>query len=141
MRSAAAYGRYFIDRAARRRLHTRCRSPFAPLDRCQHGRDGDGDRAFLMGIGVLTGPGKRSLQIDLAPLLGIATGDPDGSDYGKARRRLERAIAKRSTALARRVRLSNDAYAVSVDGRRPDQFAVARIAHRLVLGHPTPVLL
>lgn len=140
-RSDAAYGRYFVDRAAHRRRRTHCRSPFAPLDRCRYGRDGDGDRAFLMGIGVLTGRGRRSFQIDLAPLLGIATGGPDGSDYGKARRRLERAIAKRSTALARRVHLSDDAYTVSIDGRRLDQFAVARIAHRLILAHPTPVLL
>jgi len=140
-RSDAAYGRHFVDRAARRRVRTRCRSPFAPLDRCRYGRDHGGGREIPMGIGVVTGGGRQSLRIDLAPLLGIATGAGDGRDYGKARRRLERAIAKRSTALARRARISNDAYAVIVDGRRVDQFAVARIAHRMVIGHPTPVLL
>jgi hypothetical protein len=139
--SDAAYGRYFVDRAARRRLRTHCRPPFAPLDRCRYGRDHANEREFLMGIGVLTGRGNHVFEIDLAPLLGITSEAPDGSDYGEARRRLERAIAKRSTAIARRVHLSSDAYAVFVRGRRLDQFAVARIAHRLVIGHLTPVLL
>lgn len=138
--SGRAYGRYFLARAARRRARTRCRSPFAPLDRCLHGRDHSDERSTPLGIAELRNRGRHTLAIDLAPLLGIET-DPAGRGYRRASERLRRAISQTSRALARRVRLANDAYGVYVQGKTADEIAVARIAHRLVRGHPTPVLL
>lgn len=141
--SIAAYGRYFLAQHVRRAAHTACHSPFAPLDRCRGGRDHDGERTTPMGIASLIGKDHPySLEINLAPLLGITAKEPDGSDYRQARNRLQRAIVRLSKPLAARVKLSNDAYAVYVGGGdRADDIAVAWVAHHLVLGHLTPVLL
>jgi hypothetical protein len=77
----------------------------------------------------------------LAPLLGIRSGDPSGLGYRSAERRLRRAVRRRSGALARRVKFSYDASYVYVSGSRADEIAVARVAHRMVLGRRVPVLL
>src|SRR4051812_20846063 len=61
--SARAYGRYFVARAARRRARTRCHSPYAPLDRCLHGRDHVGERSLPLGIAELRNGGRHTLTI------------------------------------------------------------------------------
>ena len=97
-----------------------------------------------LGVGRLmyfNDPDSRVLQLDLAPLLGIRSGDPSGLGYRNAEHRLRRAVQRRSAALARRVKFSHDASSVHVSGSRADEFAVARVAHRMVLGRRVPVLL
>src|SRR4051794_11667401 len=108
-RSARAYGQYFLARADRRQTRTRCRTPFAPLDRCLQGHDHDGERSVPLGVAELRDRGRHILAIDLAPLLGLDI-DPAGDAYRRARERLRRAISQASRTLAGRVRLSNDAY-------------------------------
>jgi hypothetical protein len=132
--SASAYGRYFLERARRRHQRTRCTAPFDPADRCPHGHGDRGESALLLGVGDLRG---RDLVLDLAPLLGIESGDPQGKGYRAAEKRLRAAMPK---ALARRVTVFYDALDVYVSGPRPDLIAAARVAHRLALGHATPVL-
>jgi hypothetical protein len=133
--SAAAYGRYFVLRAKRHRAQTRCHAPYDPEDRCRGGGHDAGDGPSIpLGVGALA---RYDLELDLAPLLQTGSFDPRGTSYRKARDRLRRALPK---ALAKRVKLSFDAYEVYVRGSTPDEIAVARIAHRLALGHRTPVL-
>lgn len=137
---APTYGTLFLDRAAARVAQTRCRSPFAPLDRCAGGRDHGDERSILLGVGKLVGRDRRTLELDLAPLLGLDTDDLERA-YRRARQRLASAIATASPALAGRVKLTNDSYAVFVRGTTDDLIEVARLAHQLVVRHPTPVLL
>jgi hypothetical protein len=140
-----AYGRAFIRRYARRRAQTACLRPWAVADRCPGVKGLGNDESWLnLGVGHLTSlnhPDRRELELDLAPLLGIRSGDPSGRGYRNAQNRLRRAVRRRSAALARRVKFSYDAYSVYVRGSRADEIAVARVAHRMVHGRRVPVLL
>ncbi len=140
----AAYGRAFIRRYAHRRARTACLRPWAVADRCLGVKRLGHDESWLnLGVGRLMSfnrPDLVELQLDLAPLLGIRSDDPSGRGYRKAEHRLRRAVRRRSASLARRVKFSHDAYNVSVRGSRPDQIAVGRVAHRMVLGRRVPVL-
>ena len=141
----AAYGRAFIRRYAERRARTACLRPWAVADRCSGVKRLGNDESWLnLGVGRLMSfnhPNRVELELDLAPLLGIRSGDPSGRGYRTAERRLRRAVRRRSAALARRVTFSYDADKVYVRGSRADEIAVARIAHRMVLGRRVPVLL
>ncbi len=143
-RTDAAYGRAFIRRYAHRRARTACLRPWAVADRCPGVKRLGNDESWLnLGVGRLMAfnhPDRVELQLDLAPLLGIRSGDPSGRGYRNAEHRLRRAVRRRSAALARRVKFSYDAYSVYVRGSRSDQIAVARVAHRMALGHRVPVL-
>jgi hypothetical protein len=140
----AAYGRAFIRRYAHRRARTACLRPWAVADRCPGvKRLGDDESWIDLGVGRLMSfnhRGQPELELDLAPLLGIRSGDPSGRGYRNAEHRLRRAVRRRSAALARRVKFAYDAYNVYVRGSRADEIAVARVAHRMVLGRRVPVL-
>jgi len=140
----AAYGRAFIRRYAHRRARTACLRPWAVADRCPGVKRLVNDESWLdLGVGRLMSfnrPDLVELQLDLAPLLGIRSDDPSGRGYRNAEHRLRRAVRRRSAPLARRVKFSYDAYNVYVRGSRADQIAVARVAHRMVLGRRVPVL-
>jgi hypothetical protein len=135
MHSAAAYGRYFLAQAKQRKRHTHCLAPFDPSDRCASGSGDRDDASTPLGIGSLN---HYELQLNLAPLLGLESSDPEGKGYRQAEARLRRALP---TAVVKRVRLAHDAYGVYAVGSTSDKFVVARVAHRLVLGHQLPVLL
>jgi hypothetical protein len=143
-RTDAAYGRAFIARYARRRAGTACLRPWAVADRCPGVKGLGDDESWLdLGVGRLMSfnhPGIEELELNLAPLLGIRAGDPPERAYRNAEHRLRRAVRHRSPALARRVKFSYDSATVYVDGSRADEIAVARIAHRMVLGRRVPVL-
>jgi hypothetical protein len=67
--------------------------------------------------------------------------DAYGTPERRAARRLRRAIARSSPAINDRVDVAWDAQTVFVTGSRRDQIAVARIAHRMAIGRPVPVVL
>jgi hypothetical protein len=140
----AVYGRAFIRRYAHRRARTACLRPWAVADRCPGVKRLGNDESWLnLGVGRLMSfnrPDLVELELDLAPLLGIRSGDPSGRGYRKAEHRLRRAVRRRSATLARRVKFSYDADKVYVRGSRADQVAVARVAHRMVLGRRVPIL-
>ena len=140
----AAYGRAFIRRYAHRRARTACLRPWTVADRCPGVKRLGNDESWLnLGVGRLMSfnrPDRVELELDLAPLLGIRSDEPSGRGYRNAEHRLRRAVRRRSAALGRRVKFSYDAYSVYVRGSRADQIAVARVAHRMVLGRRVPVL-
>jgi hypothetical protein len=133
--SDRAYGAAFLARHERRLAATACRGPYDPGDRCPGGRGERTERRIPLGVGVLVeyrAEAADELQIELAPLLGLDMEDPERA-YATAARRLRRR--------APRVRLQHSAYAVYVHGdSRADLVAAARVAHRMALGHPTPLV-
>ena len=117
--------------------------PWAVADRCPGVKRLGNDESWLnLGVGRLMSfnrPDRVELQLDLAPLLGIRSGDPSGRGSRNAEHRLRRTETSLCGAGSPREALY-DADSVYVRGSRADQIAVGRVAHRMALGRRVPVL-